>query len=65
MFHILLNGSVTLDAENNQISYASREDALCALSYFDLSDDDVGLVFSWRELLEYQTAQREARNELG
>lgn len=59
MYYIMLNGEFTLDAEGLRISYASREDALAARSYFDLKEDDVCSVMHYLEAMEYEALLKE------
>lgn len=63
MFHIMLNGEFTLDAEGHRISYASREDAMAAIGYFDLGEDDRAVVMHYLEALEFEAFYNEVTKE--
>lgn len=63
MYYIMLNGGFTIDAEGHRISYASREDALAAIGYFDLGDDDRAVVMHYLEALEFEAFYNEVTKE--
>lgn len=63
MYYVMLNGEFTLDAEGRRISYASREDALAAISYFDLGEDDRAVVMHYLEALEFEAFYNEVTKE--
>lgn len=63
MFYIMLNGEYTLDAEGKRISYASREDALAAIGYFDLGEDDRAVAMHYLEALEFEAFYNEVKEE--
>lgn len=63
MYYIMLNGEFTLDAEGLRISYASREDAMAAIGYFDLVEDDRAVVMHYLEALEFEAFYNEVTKE--
>ena len=63
MYNIMLNGEFTLDAEGLRISYASREDAMAAIGYFDLGEDDKAVAMHYLEALEFEAFYNEVTKE--
>jgi len=58
MYNIMMNGEFLMDAEGKRINYRTKEDALCALSYFDLTPSDSYVIMHYTEVMELEAAIR-------
>lgn len=59
MYNIMMNGEYLEDAEGKLINYRTKEDALCALSYLDLTPSDTYAIMHYTQVMELEAAMRD------
>lgn len=59
MYNIMMNGEYFLDAEDNRINYRTKEDAMCALAYIDLTPSDSYSILHYTQVMELEAAMRD------